>query len=190
MRFSLWTTTLLALFLQIEAASACACCAEPGERYTELVEADEYIIEEFDRLTGERAAQLFLTDCGEECVLGISEFDFDYDVDWNIEDMQLRIVSQAPAGSIAMVLTETYDRFSVDTAPMSHKRSPSLYTEFRFTGEIRADGIFVAAEGAKAELVLAGQTNHCWGADDLSHWILQVNGPEADFRLFGGLSAQ
>ncbi|MCP5036473.1 MAG: hypothetical protein GY945_02620 [Rhodobacteraceae bacterium] len=190
MRFSFGFFTAVAFFLHSQAAFACACCADPGERFTRSFTPDAYALEEFARLENEGPAQLFLTACGEDCVRGISEISFDYNVDWHLENHLLRVVTHDPAGTIAVSLGDNVTRFSVDTAPMSHAMNTPLYTEFRFNGEIHADGIFANADGAVGDLVLAGETNHCWSADALSHWILQVSGEGADFRLFGGLAAR
>ena len=66
---------------------------------------------------------------------------------------------------------------------------PLLYKELRFEGEASGDGIFSKGitRGTKLLLIFQGRVNMCRNSADYNHWILLVNGPNADFSFYGSL---
>ena len=168
---------------------ACACCADRGERNVIEVTRDAYIVGEFGYLRSNGRAELFITPCDLDCVRGIDDPAYDYAVTLDLSGWAMELSLSDGAGMLRMEFPYGLERFIVDPEPLRERPNVILYNEFRVQGVISASGIFTESDGAQAELVLAGQTNHCWSARDLSHWSLDVNGEMAEFRLFGGFES-
>ena len=176
-------------FLAPSPALSCACCAEPGARFSYDLKMEQSDIEELAALREGGPARLYMDACGSECVQGISEIADSYGAQFRITDGVLQIAVARPAGTITMVLPTDFRQFGVDTDPLGPGYDRLLYNEFTYAGEISADGIFAPADRAQGMLVLAGQGNMCWSVENYSHWILQVTAPGVDFQLYGALRA-
>ena len=176
----------LALSAMAGQALACACCADRGERDVIEVTRDAYIEGEFGYLRSDGRAELFVTPCDLDCVRGIDDPVYDYAVTLDLSGWAMELRLSDGAGMLRMEFPYGLERFVVDPEPLRDRPNVILYNEFRVQGVVSASGVFTESDRAQAELVLAGQTNHCWSAADLNHWILDVKGEIADFRLFGG----
>ena len=176
-----------ALALAPTSAVACACCAEKGERYEFQSALADYEIEELARLVAKGRAQTFVTACDIDCVGGVENPQYDYDIALNITDTSVELQLPEADASLSLSYGGTYTRYSVDTAPFSEGSSPDLFTELRFDGPLIATGDFAAANDLSAQFILTGTTNSCWSAEHFTHWSLDVESDAVNFRLFGQL---
>ena len=174
----------LTLTLTAQNALACACCAEKGERFTQVDTLDAYAQGELAALVSAGPVQSFVTACDLECLRGVQNPQYNYEGTLSLQN-GIAHLDLGLAGELDLPLGESLTRFAVDPTPFAEGPVASLYSEFRFVGPLIASDDFQAATGANAELILVGQTNWCWSAADLTHWILDVSGPEVEFRLFG-----
>lgn len=189
MIFRLPFLLMFALLLGLPAspALACACCAEKGERVTQSFARGDYEDEELSQLGDLGTAQVFTTACGLECVVGIDGEAYEYAVALSLENGEALLRMSDGSGALRVALPPEIMSFAVDTDPLSDANHVVLYRELRMVGPVSGTGVFVAADGAQAEIILAGEGNQCWSAADFSHWLLDVRGERAEFRLFGGL---
>jgi len=174
----------LCLTLPAQSVLACACCVEKGERFEQTEALNDLAREEFSTLSGTTVAQVFVTACDLECVQGVADPQYEYAGDLTVTDGVFRLDFPG-VGALSLPLGAEYARFGVDTDPFSEGPGLGLFSEFRFQGTLTADGDFSEADGTTASLIFSGQTNWCWSGADISHWSLDVIGPEVEFRLFG-----
>ena len=81
--------------------------------------------------------------------------------------------------------------FEVDTHDSPKAAyGPALYKEWRITGKTSGTGAFEAANGREQllTLVLQGRGNACTSPNDFTHWTLVMEGPKANYLLFGDLA--
>lgn len=177
----------LAFLLTISAQSAlaCACCAERGDRVHDSIDRGEFEDEEFSKLRALGPALVYLSACGMDCVKGLDQSRDSFDLGLTMMDGKLHLENSA--GAMSLILTPEFTSFAVDTDPFSEGNMTMLYRELRFSGVLTASGVFSDTDGAKAEFVLAGESNQCWMIENLTHWRLDVSGDNAEFRLFGRL---
>ena len=170
-------------------ALGCACCVDRGERDVQDVSRDAYIEGEFGYLRSNGRAELFVSPCDLDCVRGIDDPAYEYEVTLDLSGwaMELRLADET--GMLRMEFPYSIERFIVDPDPLTEQPNVALYNEFRIRGFLEASGVFAETDGAAGELVLVGKTNHCWSAVDLNHWVLDVKGEMAEFRLFGGFES-
>ena len=62
-----------------------------------------------------------------------------------------------------------------------------LYKEWRLSGDVKGTGLFERGltDGGKFKLILQGRGNACDNASDFKHWVLQIEGPQADYAFYG-----
>lgn len=183
-----------ALLMLPGGALACACCAERGERFAYEVQMGRYEQGELARLSAEGSARLFVTDCGFDCVRGISAPQDEYDVALTVNEAGLRFgfadQGGRARGALQMNWPERYVFSGVDTEPMAQSPDARLYSELRLAGEVTGSGDFAGGAPLEATLIFAGRGNMCFQAAGLTHWVLDVSGEGAGYRLFGALRAR
>jgi len=151
---------------------------------------DADALAELARLAGDGSARLYVTACDLDCVSGIAEPDYELPLQIGFGDGEVRLTLKDGRGEMRLPVPPQATHFAADSAPLAEAMPVALYSETRLGGVIAATGIFADAEGAEARLVLAGRGNQCWAAGGISHWLLDVAGPRAGFRLFGRLAAR
>ena len=178
-------------------AYACACCAEPGTWFQETAKSDPEVLGIVGQLSRrlDKTALLYLTAAGFEGVKGISRASETYVLrrippytrDWKLEFTDER----GNRGTLAFTIPNTAVFFGTD--PQDGQQAggggPSLYKEWRFEGPVSGTGIFKGGTTARTRFrfILQGRGNMCSAAKDFKSWILQVEGPRADFAFSGAL---
>lgn len=68
-------------------------------------------------------------------------------------------------------------------------QGPALYKEWKLSAPSAASGVFAPGGGPRQilTLILQGHGNSCTDANDFSHWTLVMQGPKANYTLFGDL---
>ena len=176
---------------------ACACCSDPGQRFSGMMPMEDYERAIFEAVVFDGTAHLYSTACGYECVRGIAEPEDVYRVNvtrddwrWNLD---LTGEESGAEGRLSFTLPDELFSFTVDPSPDADHHTPVLYKERRITVALSTSGAFAPAmaEGAPtAVFILHGQGNACPSDADYTNWTLQVSGPGADFTLFGKLNSE
>jgi|CXWL01.1.fsa_nt_gi hypothetical protein len=187
-------TIAAALFLQTDAAQACACCTEPGQRFELSGPMDTYVRGELALMRFAPTAALFSGPGFPDDILGVVNPSSDpYRVRAAIRGaVSFEIVDAAgKTGRIQFALPRALSRFEVD--PRSDlgpapPNGPSLYKEWRLSGPARLSGVAAGAGSfATATLILHGGGNSCSSAIDFKRWTLSVKGKGIEFTFLGDL---
>lgn len=69
------------------------------------------------------------------------------------------------------------------------QRSIALYKEWKLLGRAGGSGVFApgAAAGHTLTLIVQGRGNSCTSASDFAYWTLVMQGPKANYSMFGDL---
>jgi hypothetical protein len=188
---------LLAALLQSHAspALACACCSSEGQRNVGIVALDSSRRETVESLHFSGKAMLFTGEADAESVKGITTPSTDYDVAATWQDNRLMLSfrdKQGRSGTLSLARPTSISVFEVDPRSRSSSSGdPVLYKEWKLSGQASGSGVFQpgGAPGHILTLILHGNGNSCTSAADFSHWTLVMQGPKANFSLFGDLAA-
>jgi hypothetical protein len=187
-------TIAAALFAQAEAAHACACCTEPGQRMDTTDTMDTYVRGELAQMRFATQATLY-NDTGfpdsvsgivnpstglyrsRAAIRGVVRFDF--------------VDPAGRPGRVQFLLPRLIHRFEVDprsTGGPPPPNGPGLYKEWRLTGPAQLSG-FAAGAGnaATATLIMHGDGNSCSSSANFKHWTLAVKGRGIAFTFLGVL---
>jgi hypothetical protein len=192
-RFSKVALTGALLLASIIDSHACACCTDPGEYRLEANRAvGDHERAELEGMRFASAAQLYLTDAGEDIVKGLSSISQENAVSAVVDSKQWRLTFRAEDGKtgvLTLPVPSKMTAFAADTHDGEEGASPRLYKEWRFEGVAKGDGIFQAGFAAPARytLVFQGRGNRCDSGDDFTHWRLEISGRKAKFAFFGSL---
>ncbi len=184
------------LLLSVIDLQACACCSDPGEyRLATNQPVGEYERTQLGGMKFASAAQLYLTDAGEDEVKGLSSIFQQNAVTGVVEAKQWRLTfktEEGKTGVLTLPRPRTMTAFAVDIHDEEEGEAPRLYKEWRFEGSARGDGIFQAGFAAPARyiLVFQGRGNRCDNGEDFTHWRLEVSGKKASYAFFGDLVAE
>lgn len=182
------------------ASLACACCAEPGQRFVGASRfgSDSLGAQTIGQLQPDGKAQLYTTVADwEEQIRGLNNPDKSerYTVKLERDDKTWALKfsdNKGNSGVVIIALPKTFTYFAVDTAPGALPASASLqlYKELRVKGVMHGLGMFALRTRGlvRAELIFHGRGNGCTSPDQFTHWTLDVNGPGARYRLYGRLS--
>ena len=181
------------LWLGAPDALACACCTDPGYRNVHVVQLHGSKRAEIKRVRFANSAQLFVTAGGLETVEGIKTPSERYKIKAKWE--KNRVVfdlrdAQGRSGTLALAIPYKLSVFGVDPRDGPDQGSgPVLYKEWKLTGKAAGTGVFSAASGPGhlLTLILQGRGNACSSAADFGHWTLVMQGPKANYHLFGKL---
>lgn len=174
---------------------ACACCTDPGEyRLKTNHRVGESERAQLDGMKFASAAQLYLTDAGEEVVKGLSSISETNGVTAVLEPKRWRLTFRAEDGQSGVLTLPVPSKMTTLAADIHDEeagKSPRLYKEWRFEGVATGDGIFRAGFAAPARytLVFQGRGNRCDNGEDFTHWRLEVSGKKASYAFFGDLVA-
>ena len=184
----------MAAALPGRAATACACCADRGERFLYAIDLNDWEISELAALRAASPARLFVSECGIDCVRGIADPQTAYDVDLAISSadavLTMSDAKGVPRGTLTVEMPSRYTYFGVDIAPPGAADAPRLYTEMRLAGTVRGTGDFAGAGPVSGELVFAGFGGRCIRSVGFDRWSLTVSSPGVEFRFTGAVTAR
>jgi hypothetical protein len=174
-------------------AFACACCTDPGYRNVRGVPFVGRKRTEIKWVRFANSAQLFVTAGGLETVKGITTPSEHYKIKANWD--KSRVVfdlrdAQGGSGTLSLAIPRKLSVFEVDPRRGPDQGSgPVLYKEWKLTGKAAGTGVFSAASspGHLLTLIVQGRGNACTSAADFAHWTLVMQGPKANYHLFGDL---
>jgi hypothetical protein len=178
----------------VTAATACACCTEPGYRNVTNRPLDSYKRGEIQRLRFAQKAQVFVDAGGLESIKGARNLSEDYELLVTQGEAAMTLSfkdGKGRAGTLVLALPRSLAVFEVDPRDgVGHSGSgPMLYKEWRLTSPAAGTGVFAEAAGLgqKLTLILHGGGLACTGAEDFRAWTLVMFGNKAEFSLFGQL---
>lgn len=189
----------LSLLLPISAAHACACCAEPGDRFDRAEAIDEYALDVLAAVKFDGKARLYATAADwTEQIKGITNpaKSDTYDLKTSRTARAWTFVLSDTKGHKGRLTVRTpakIHKFHADTKPQARTSGgyvpTKLYKEWRLAGSVTGAGMFTFKKSAKsqAKLILHGTGNGCTSADQFTNWTLDVAGRGVQFRFFGTL---
>ncbi len=198
MRVLAATLSALAILAASDGAFACACCTNAGQRYVEVEALDAGRLEQIESLRFANEARLFVGEGDPEGIAGIAKPAARYDltVSWDeARPGKTGIIfalgnSGEGAGTLSLTLPQKISIFEVDPRDGKDEgMGPPLYKEWKLTGEVTGSGAFSgsSAPTQRLTLILQGGGNSCTSAEDFTHWTLVMQGPKANYTLFGDL---
>ena len=172
------------------AAQACACCSEIGQRIeqTDSIERGELVQVRFAP-----GARLFADAGFPDSVEGLgdpSDQDYRLAVNGSLKELVFDFTdANGKTGRIVFLLPKRFTRFEVDpreAVPAAAGHGPVLYKEWRYQGLAKLSGV-LAARGvwAHVRLILHGRGNSCTSAIDFDTWTLAVTGKAIRFKFLG-----
>jgi hypothetical protein len=179
-------------------AQACACCANQGERYEGGRALEVYEREELGKIRLATQARLSLNEADFDDIKGIVRPEGEYEVKLDRTPSRWTFTFKAPdgrMGRLAIPSPRTARLFEIDPRvsfdrndkPPAEVKTVWLYKEWRFEHPLQAAGFFMASKDARLALVLHGRGNHCFSADDFTHWTLLASGRDTRYTLYGEL---
>lgn len=175
------------------AALACACCTNAGQRNVGTVALDSGKQQQIESLRFAGKAKLYTGEADVESVSGIVTPSGSYGMTAAWRDNRLVFSfrdDKGRTGTLTLTRPASIAVFEVDPrgSPDSGQ-GPSLYKEWKLSSPSAATGVFAPGGGPRQilTLVLQGHGNSCTDAGDFSHWTLVVQGPKANYMLFGDL---
>lgn len=174
-------------------AHACACCTNPGQRNVNIDALDQGKRALLEELRFADAAKLYLGEADPDSVAGIANPSAAYALKAAWEGNRLVFAlkdEQGHDGTLALELPNKISVFEVDPRDASDQGTgPSLYKEWKLSAKAEASGAFApgAAAGHTLTLIVQGSGNSCTGASDFGYWTLVMQGPKANYSLFGDL---
>jgi hypothetical protein len=187
-------------------ALACACCADPGTYMNYTSKLEEYEIGLLGEMRFAPQSELFMTEADFEIIKGLnpikaeaaayipSESSAFFKLDAGFAARKWKLAFTTPAGkkgTLTLPLPAKMTKFKVDIREKRDEGSSVLlYKEFRFNGIVQSGSGFFSGgmtKPVKYQLVLQGRGNGCDNSEDFTHWILDIDGPRADYRLMGTL---
>jgi hypothetical protein len=188
--------TSLSFFAWAPDASACACCADPGQRIETTAAMQPYEKAELERIRFAKVAKLYMNAGGPDNVTGVTDPAGSYEV---VQARQGDVWTftfkdaKGKTGALSFTLPAKLESFFVDIhdGQQAGGNGPLLYKEWRVGAALTATGIFKPGMtgGPTVRLVLQGRGNSCTQAEQFSWWTLVVSGPKAQYELYGSLAA-
>jgi hypothetical protein len=175
-------------------AFACACCTNYGQRNVDVVALDSGKRAELENLRFADKAQLFVGEGDPDTVKGIASPAASYALKaaWRGNQLVLDLRDAAGReGTLTLSVPGKVSIFEVDPRDSPDQGTgPALYKEWKLTGKAAGSGVFVAGSGSKQllTLIVQGRGNSCTSANDFAHWTLVMEGPKANYTLFGDLA--
>jgi hypothetical protein len=184
---------LAIVFLGPRTALACACCTDEGQRNVATVELDSGRRQEIESLRFGGKATLFTGAGDVEGVEGITTPSGSYDLTAKWLDNRLVFSFRdkgGRTGTLALARPNTVSVFEVDPRNVPDKgHGPVLYKEWKLSAPAAGSGVFAPGTAPRQilTLIIHGHGNSCTSAIDFSHWTLVMQGPKANYTLFGNL---
>ena len=178
---------------QLSSALACACCTSEGQRNVATVALDSGKREDIESLRFGDKATLFTGEGDVDGINGIATPANSYRVTakWQADRLVLSFRdAKGQTGTLALVRPSTLSVFEVDPRDRPDKgHGPGLYKEWKLSAPASGSGVFQPSIAPRQilTLILQGGGNSCTSAIDFSHWTLVMQGPKANYTLFGNL---
>jgi hypothetical protein len=180
--------------IAIEAALACACCTNVGQRNVGTYKLDASKRSQVEEVRYGETAELFVGEADVTDVKGIATPSDRYALTANWQKDRLEFAFRDEAGrngTLALPRPATISVFEVDPRAEEHEggNGPALYKEWKLTAKPSGSGVFNIGLGPNQllTLVLQGRGNSCTDASDFTHWTLVMQGPKANYTFFGNL---
>ena len=174
-------------------ALACACCTHEGQRNVGTIMPDAGMRQQVESLRFAGKAKLYTGEGDLEAIEGIATPSDDYDITAAWRDNRLTFSfrdKNSRTGTLALAWPKSIAVFQVDPRNGSDAgQGPALYKEWKLSAPASATGVFARGAGPRQTLtlIIQGQGNSCTDASDFSHWTLVMQGPKANYTLFGKL---
>ncbi|MFH1343261.1 MAG: hypothetical protein ABIL01_18945 [Pseudomonadota bacterium] len=184
---------ILALFSTASPAFACACCTHEGQRNVATVALDSGKRQEIESLRFAGKATLFAGEGDAADIAGITTPSASYELTakWLDDRLELSFRDQlGRTGMLSMARPKTMSVFEVDPRDRPDRgQGPALYKEWKLSAPAAGSGVFQPGIAPRQllTLILQGNGNSCTSAIDFSHWTLVMQGPKANYTLFGDL---
>ena len=174
-------------------AFACACCTNEGQRNVATVALDSGKRQEIESLRFGGKATLFTGEGDADGIEGIATPSGSYDLTARWRDDRLEFSFRdklGRTGALSLLRPNTLSVFEVDPRDRPDKgHGPSLYKEWKLSAPASGTGVFRPGIAPRQilTLIFQGGGNSCTSAIDFSHWTLVMQGPKANYTLFGDL---
>jgi hypothetical protein len=186
-------TTTLAL-VAIDAALACACCTNIGQRNVGSYKLDSAKRTQVEEMRYGDTAELFVGEADVIDVKGITTPSERYALTagWQKDRLEFSFRDEAGrSGMLALPRPATISVFEVDPRAEEHEggHGPVLYKEWKLSAKPSGSGVFNIGLGPSQllTLILQGRGNSCTDALHFTHWTLVMQGPKANYTFFGEL---
>ena len=171
---------------------ACACCSHQGQRNVNVGALDESKRVVLEELRFADKAELYLGEADPDSVEGIANASSRYALkaEWQKNAIIFSLTGEdGGAGTLALDLPDKISVFEVDPRHQADLGTgPPLYKEWKLTSKAKATGAFAAGSGHTLTLIVQGGGNSCTSASDFGYWTLVMQGPKANYSLFGDLA--
>lgn len=177
----------------ISFALACACCTNDGQRNVATVALDSGKRQEIESLRFADKATVFTGEGDVDGVEGIAAPSPTYKLAAKWVDDRLVLSfrdGSGHTGTLSLARPGTMSVFEVDPRDRPDKgQGPRLYKEWKLSAPAAGSGVFAPglAPRQTLTLILQGSGNSCTSAIDFSHWTVVMQGPKANYTLFGDL---
>ncbi len=184
---------IVVLFSASPPAFACACCTHAGQRHVATVALDSGKRQEIESLRFAGKATLFTAEGEAADIKGIATPSGSYELTakWLDDRLVLSFRDKlGRTGILSMALPKTLSVFEVDPRDRPDRgQGPTLYKEWKLSAPAAGSGVFQPGIAPRQllTLILQGGGNSCTSAIDFSHWTLVMQGPKANYTLFGDL---
>jgi hypothetical protein len=177
----------------VSSALACACCTNEGQRNVATVALDSGKRQEIESLRFADKATVFTGEGDVDGIEGIATPSPTYKLAAKWVDDRLVLSfrdGSGHTGTLSLARPGTMSVFEVDPRDRPDKgQGPLLYKEWKLSAPAAGSGVFRPgiAPRQTLTLILQGSGNSCTSAIDFSHWTLVMQGPKANYTLFGDL---
>jgi hypothetical protein len=174
-------------------ALACACCTHAGQRNVATVALDSGKRQEIESLRFSAKATLFTGEGDPDGIEGITTPSASYELTakWLDDKLVLSFRDKlGHTGILSIARPKTLSVFEVDPRDRPDRgQGPTLYKEWKLSAPASGSGVFQPGIAPRQllTLILQGGGNSCTSAIDFSHWTLVMQGPKANYTLFGDL---
>ncbi len=174
-------------------ALACACCTNEGQRNVTTRALDSGNRQEIESLRFGGKATVFTGEGDAESIKGITTPSINYAVTAKWLDNRLVFSFRDKAGrtgTLELARPDTVSVFEVDPRNVPDRgQGPTLYKEWKLSAPAAGSGVFAPGTGPRQilTLIFQGHGNSCTSSIDFSHWTLVMQGPKANYTLFGEL---
>ena len=178
---------------QLAPAFACACCTNEGQRNVATVALDSGKRQEIESLRFADKATVFTGEGDVDGIQGIAAPAGTYKLAAKWVDDRLVLSFRDAAGhsgTLSFARPGTMSVFEVDPRDRPDKgHGPPLYKEWKLSAPASGSGVFAPGIAPRQilTLILQGSGNSCTSGIDFSHWTLVMQGPKANYTMFGKL---
>ena len=178
---------------QLAPAFACACCTNEGQRNVATVALDSGKRQEIESLRFADKATVFTGEGDVDSIQGIATPAGTYKLAAKWVDDRLVLSFRDAAGhtgTLSLARPGTMSVFEVDPRDRpDNGHGPPLYKEWKLSAPASGSGVFAPGIAPRQilTLIVQGSGNSCTSGIDFSHWTLVMQGPKANYTMFGKL---